>query len=80
MWAVDLALALADEYEFRYGKIHSCKAHASWLKENPPRLRRLPRMGFAIAMDPQFRVKGDALASYIKFYKESKKTRISRLY
>jgi len=74
MWAVNLALALADEYEFRYGKIHSCKAHAIWLHENPPSLRALPRMGFAIAMDPKFRVKG-VVDSYIKFYRESKKER-----
>ena len=75
MWAVDLALALGNEYEFRYGKIHSCMAHAVWLKLNPPSLRTLPRMGFAVAMDPKFRVKGDVVASYIKFYQESKKER-----
>ena len=74
MWAVDLALALATEYEFRYGKIHSCKAHAVWLKLNPPCLRQLPRMGFAVAMDPKFRVKG-VVESYIKFYQESKRER-----
>jgi len=75
MWAADLALALGAEYEFRYGKTHSCMAHAIWLHENPPSLRPFPRMGFAIAMDPKFRVKGDPLASYIKFYQESKRER-----
>jgi len=74
MWAAELALALAAEYEFRYGKIHACKAHAVWLHENPPEIRQLPRMGFAIAMDPKFRVKG-VVNSYIKFYIESKKER-----
>lgn len=76
MWLVELALALADEYEFRWpGKIHSCKAHALWLKENPPALKPLGRMGFAMAMDPIYRVKDDPLSSYINFYKGSKKDR-----
>jgi hypothetical protein len=76
MWAVDLAMALAEEYEYRWpGKIHSCKAHVQWLKENVPDIRPLPRMGFAIAMDSIYRVKGDPIASYINFYKTSKKER-----
>lgn len=75
MWAADLALALGAEYEFRYGKKHSCMAHALWLHQNPPSLRTLPRMGFAVAMDPKFRVKGNVVASYIKFYQESKRER-----
>jgi hypothetical protein len=75
IWAANLALELGKEYEFRYGKIHSCMAHAIWLRENPPELLRVPRMGFAVAMDPKFRVKGNVVASYIKFYQESKRER-----
>lgn len=77
MWAVDLALALADEYEFRWpGRTHSCKAHAQWLKNNlPPGISHCDRNGFAIAMDDEYRVPNDPLASYIKYYKGSKKDR-----
>jgi len=77
MWTVDLALALADEYEYRWpGKTHSCKAHAEWLKANiPPGISHRERNGFAVAMDDQYRVSGDPLASYIKFYKGSKQER-----
>ncbi len=75
MWTVELALALAEEYEFRWpGKTHSCKAHALWLKHNlPPGIREEARKGFAVAMDDVFRVAGDPVASYIKYYIGSKK-------
>ena len=75
MWTVNLALALADEYEYRWpGKTHSCKAHAQWLKANlPPGISRGDRNGFAIAMDDEYRVKGDPIASYIQYYKGAKK-------
>jgi len=75
MWAVDLALALAEEYEYRWpGKMHSCKAHAEWLKANlPPGIAHRERNGFAIAMDDEYRVKGDPIASYIKYYNGAKK-------
>lgn len=75
MWTVDLALALAEEYEYRWpGKTHSCKAHAQWLKANiPPGISNRERNGFAVAMDDEYRVSGDPLASYIKYYKGAKK-------
>jgi len=76
LWLAELALALADEYEFRWpGRIHSCKAHAAWLKANVPAIPDGPRNGFAVAMDPMYRVPNDPLASYIQFYKGSKKDR-----
>jgi hypothetical protein len=82
MWTVDLALALADEYEYRWpGKTHSCKAHAQWLKANiPAGISPRGRNGFAIAMDDQYRVKSDPVASYIQFYKGSKKDRNLTVY
>jgi hypothetical protein len=82
MWAVNLALALADEYEYRWpGRIHSCKAHALWLKANiPPGLDLADRVTFAIAMDEEFRVGKDPLASYLNYYKMSKKEKNLAVY
>lgn len=76
MWAADLAIYLATEYEFRWpGKQHSCKEHAIWLKNNlPPNMNHGERNGFAIAMDPKYRLE-DPVESYINFYKGSKKDR-----
>ena len=82
MWAVELALAIAEEYEFRWpGRVHSCKAHALWLKANiPPGINPSERVDFAVAMDLVYRVPNDAVASYIKYYKGSKKDRNLTVY
>jgi hypothetical protein len=75
MWAVDLALAIAEEYEYRWpGRTHSCKAHAEWLKANPPPLPDGPRTLFARAMPDEYRLP-DPVESYINFYRGSKHDR-----
>jgi len=77
MWTVELALAIAEEYEYRFaqgGKTHSCKAHALWLQANPPNLADAPRTPFALAMPDEYKMP-DPVASYISFYTGSKKER-----
>jgi len=75
LWATELALALAEEYEFRWpGKTHSCKAHAEWLQANIPPLPDSPRTPFALAMPDEYKLP-DPVASYIQFYIGSKKER-----
>jgi len=73
-WAAKLALALADEYEFRWpGRVHSCRVHAEWLATHvPPGIPRLPRVDFAIAMDDTFKVGTNPIASYRNYYRKSK--------
>jgi hypothetical protein len=82
MWAIELALALAEEYEYRWpGRTHSCKAHAEWLKVNiPPGISEKERSEFVVAMDDEYRVPGDPVASYIKYYRGSKKDRNLTVY
>jgi hypothetical protein len=81
LWAVDLALAIAEEYEFRWpGRTHSCKAHAQWLKANPPMNLKGELKTFAVAMDDIYRVPDDPIASYIKYYKGSKQDRNLTVY
>lgn len=76
MWAAKLALALADEYEYRWpGRVHSCRLHAEWLARNPPLLPDLARVDFAIAMDDKYKVGTNPIASYRKYYRESKAER-----
>ena len=36
IYTAQLALALAEEYTYRYHKIHACESHAKWLFENLP--------------------------------------------
>jgi hypothetical protein len=82
MWAIELALALAEEYEYRWpGRIHSCKAHAEWLKHTiPPGICQKERSEFAVAMEDKYRILGDPIASYINYYKGSKKDRNLTVY
>lgn len=82
MWAVELALMIAEEYEFRWpGKVHSCKAHAMWLKANlPPGIREGERNGFAVAMDDIYKVAGDPVTSYRLYYANSKQERNLTVY
>ena len=76
LWAVELALAIAEEYEYRWpGRVHSCKAHALWLKANVPDIPKGELKPFAVAMDDIYRVPGDPVYSYIRYYKGSKQER-----
>lgn len=75
MWLTDLALAIAEEYEYRWpGRTHSCKAHAQWLQANPPVLPDSPLTPFALAMPDEYKTQ-DPIESYINFYRGSKKDR-----
>ena len=75
LWASRLALALVEEYEYRWpGRIHSCKEHATWLRANLPPLPLEARTPFAVAMDDEFK-QATPIASYRKFYIHSKAAR-----
>jgi hypothetical protein len=81
LWAVELALAIAEEYEYRWpGRVHSCKDHALWLKANVPKIPEGDLMSFAVAMDDIYKVPNDPIASYIKYYRESKQERNLTVY
>lgn len=73
IWAASLAVALADEYEYRWpGRKHSCRVHAEWLLENVPDISKEPRTDFAIAMDDIYKVGKNPIASYRNYYKKQK--------
>jgi len=82
MWAVELALAISDEYEYRWpGRTHACKAHAVWLKNNiPPGIKKTKRRDFAVAMDDEYRIPNNPVASYINYYIGSKKEKNLTVY
>jgi hypothetical protein len=75
MWACDLALAIGDEYTFRYSKKHGCYEHALWLKENPPVLPSLSLQQFAIAMKQEYKISDDPIECYHHYYRTSKEER-----
>jgi hypothetical protein len=75
MWACDLALAIGDEYTFRYGKKHGCYEHALWLQQNPPALSSEGLQTFAIAMKPEYKISDDPIVCYQHYYRTSKEER-----
>lgn len=73
----DLALALAEEFKFRFPKkgTHACEAHAHWLRENYPSFMLDDGLTpFVQAMDIQYR-KADPVEGYRNYYLTSKKDR-----
>lgn len=76
IFACELAIALGKEYRFRWSGIHSCSAHAEWLRENIPlELESIGLTPFAIAMDNQFKISKDPVECYRYYYKTSKRER-----
>ena len=76
MFACDLAIALGEEYKYRWhkkNKEHSCEQHARWLKENPPPLPATGLTPFAIAMDDVYKNSDDPIQCYRNYYLTAKK-------
>lgn len=68
-WLVSHVMAMSMEYTNRYGKIHKCDFILLAELLNPP--ERLPKgelTPFALAMPDQYKVPGDAVASYRNYY------------
>lgn len=77
LFLANLAVALAEEFKYRYPKkgAHACEDHAHWLLENSPYF--MPDIGltpFVQAMDVQYRRK-DPVEGYRNYYLTSKKDR-----
>ena len=86
-FTLGLAFALCDEYTFRYEKIHKTQTVLMFLKENipkypPPSKEEILLVGPhnvtqpALAMPENFKVKGDAIMSYMLYYHTEKKKHI----
>ncbi len=77
IFLTNLAIALAEEFKYRYPKkgAHACEAHAHWLHSNYPRVMSdIGLTPFVQAMDIQYR-KPDPVEGYRNYYLTSKKDR-----
>jgi hypothetical protein len=77
IFLTNLAIALAEEFKYRYPKkgAHACEAHAHWLHSNYPRVMSdIGLTPFVQAMDIQYR-KADPVEGYRNYYLTSKKDR-----
>jgi len=76
LWAVEHALALCEEYTYRYNKVHNCNKgilHLSKLYKLLPTGSKTP---FAQAMPEEFRNKSNAVKAYRKYYLYDKRFNI----
>lgn len=72
-WLVEHLEGLLEEYTRRYGKTHATAAHRETLSEVPQALpRRGARTPFAQVMPEGYRIPGDAVTAYRRFYQGEK--------
>lgn len=69
-WHLEHALALCDEYTYRYGKVIAHQEVLEYLKENPPDLRSLGLTEFAIACGDLDL--NDPVLTYREYYRQTK--------
>jgi hypothetical protein len=83
-WLVALALALADEYHYRFTDLqerpthHACEVHVAWLRDHEPPALVAAGASLtwpALAMPDEFKVSPSPVACYRAFYVGSKKAR-----
>ena len=71
LWLKSLALALCNEYTYRYGKIHKCESIICSLK-----IPSLPDLGFTTVkcvMDEEFITSENPMENYRNYYRFGKK-------
>lgn len=71
IWLRDLALALCEEYTFRYGKIHKCEQIIRSLKT--PKLADKGFTGIRCVMDEKYKISEDPVLNYRNYYREGKR-------
>lgn len=71
-WVIELALAIGNENEARYHKIHASLAVINYLAENKPELPNIGLTEFALCMPDQFKINNDPVLSYRNFYIKDK--------
>jgi hypothetical protein len=67
-WLRRLALALNDEYRYRFGNKGDHSSAVVARKLPPPPIENIGLTEFAQAMPEKYRVRGDPVAAYRKFY------------
>jgi len=68
LWLQRLALALNDEYQYRYRVLRDHRSASMVRDLSPPHIDDLGLTEFAQAMPDKYKVPGDAVAAYRRFY------------
>lgn len=74
LWLIEHGLALCDEYEYRYGKIHQSKKVILWCKRNMKKVHfpKKQKTRYTLCFDECYKV-GNAVQSYRNFYRQAKR-------
>lgn len=72
MWLKDHWIALMEEYNYRYNKIHIYNQHIKKLQNPPTYIPDINFNTFALAMPKEFQNPKDPILSYRKFYANKK--------
>jgi hypothetical protein len=72
VWLTDLAMALCDEYETRYKKVHKTKTVLEWCMVNKPNISDVGLTPHPKAMPDEYKV-DDVVESYRNYYRVGKK-------
>lgn len=67
-WLLALYDSLAYEYTLRYGREHGAYRYSNHFQTPPVNLPEGPRLEFPLAMPEQYKIPGDAVASYRAYY------------
>ena len=67
IWLGKLAKELCKEYTYRYEKKHKSEDIINWLIKTPPKISKIRRTKFALAMPKKYQSK-DPIQSYQKYY------------
>ena len=78
-WLIGYGEAMLDEYTYRYGKIHKSGLVIQWCKDHLDELE-LPEIEmseFALCMPDEYKVEGNVVESYRRYYMGEKRSIVS---
>ena len=67
VWLCELALALCEEFTFRYGNVHKTQAHIEWLVAHPPAIPALGITEIRQAMPMEYK-RRNPVEAYRAYY------------
>jgi len=72
VWLYNLFIELGAEYTYRFDKVHLSISKLKDILKNPPMMKGGKFTEPPLVMDEEYKIIGDAISSYRKYYKEKK--------
>ena len=71
-WHFELFIAMLNEYQYRYGKVHACTKLIPYLKNSPINISGGKFTPVNPAMPEEYIITGDSISSYRNYYIKAK--------